>query len=352
MAHSLIVFYCGLFPVPLLRRDFEDAPLFFPALSGLMLAGENEVWMSKLLDIILGEQGLPKRLYHYTSIDAFTEIVNSKKENRFLCTNFRFLNDINEFRKGCRLAGAWLEKYWGVCESIKAKVLAEIDRCVDEDQCYFDPWILSFSTERDATALWMSYTDRQRGGVAIGVSRDRLSRDIESLDRKVKRGMREEDFGQAIGGAALLPCIYLDETLFGSGDTIFEKALSYIFCERESFYCLARQDADKYAVCCARQVVRLAALVKGSDYAFENEWRIVFTPMAQKIGNKELFSRMVVCGGKPRISICRHLNNNIIDEVLVSPHGNSERVALLASMVKQTRGYRYNVSASNSSFVG
>ena len=152
-------------------------------------------------------------IYHYTSINVLWEFL--RDESDFYCTYFKALSDPTEFQKGIFAI---------------TRILREISRESCNDfigmfSCLYSmsgksgrnlsPWIMSFSTARDETILWKSFTNQSLGGCSIGFSKERLSSMI------YKNLKYTTDEGLLI---FLLPCLYV-----GSDDqSKIEELIKYV----------------------------------------------------------------------------------------------------------------------------
>ena len=312
---------------------------------------------SGLAEIIRGDKSLPSILYHYTSPEAFVDIVGHKNGVRLMCTNYRFLNDDAEFVDGVEMALRWMKDQGGG-EKMLGRIRLAMNKTTEMGDWVMTPWILSFSECEDSTAHWMAYTDRMKGGFAIGVDSELLLRRVISANKRLKemhhsqRAELGRDVWAAQGGMFLSPCIYYKAGAKRPSDA-FYRALEHVFSDEESFSHLRGADPDRYAAYCLRQVLRIAALLKRDDYEFEREWRVVFVPMIEKC---DLFSGIRLIGGKARISLRKTLDANarrdVLKKVIVAPHGNVRKNEMLANLVKLTSGGAFKVISSNSSYNG
>lgn len=302
-----------------------------------------------LTERIVGGRSIPKILYHYTSPIGFSAIMNDENDGvRFMCTNYRFLNDDAEFNDGCECAIKWLKTHNTGRHDLAMQIIADIEKCRAEDRYGYHPWILSFSAKQDAAVQWAAYTDRQKGGFSIGVDRDALDIKMQALDKEIKKGLRAKDYDKAIGGASLLPCIYYDRHT-DEDLAKFKEVLDYIFGTNEAFHALKDTDERKYATCCARQIIKLAVLLKRNDFEFEDEWRVVVTP----VDVSNCFSGIKVRGDKPRISLRDHLKDRkIVKEVWIAPHGSKSWNLELARIVKEIKNDTFDLKSSESTYNG
>lgn len=279
---------------------------------------------------------LPKTLYHYTSLEGFLGVLDHRTQARFLSTRCDFLNDSEEFTAGCNLA----LDYLGTLDSHIASLVRK--RLNRDDPELPRPWVLSFSTKRDATQMWMTYTKKE-GGFAIGVDSSRLVKDLETYYEKCRFDDDAKEDGMfASLGAYLGKCIYIKK-----GDACnpeFTAMLDYVF-QRD----MKPEDymSERYLKYCARHILRIVALVKRDDYKFENEWRLV-----QMFDAETAAEWMKFVGDKPRMSYHRCIKQDTVKEVVVSPNGSKDKFKIIANLIKRKHGYRYSVSPSDSSYVG
>ncbi len=110
------------------------------------------------------------------------------------------LNDDAEFRKGFAYFKQYCDRKYH--DEKIAKMLMSYWTTVRKLQMLYanTPWIMSFSTERDSLSQWRAYTDRKRGGVAIGFDKAKLEDAILERSKKASNGF----------SICLLPCIYYD----------------------------------------------------------------------------------------------------------------------------------------------
>ena len=303
-----------------------------------------------LAELIRDGKKMPKVLYHYTTPDAFVEIVGHRDGVRFMCTNYRFLNDGSEFVDGYEMALRWMKERGcesSVFENIR-KATGKVDRIED---WLSTPWILSLCGNGDSVAHWMAYTDRSKGGFAIGVDSEMLENCVREADATIKGsgpvGLSNQAMPEPIGGMFVAPCLYYRK---GAKDlpSAFTRGLEHVFSRDRLF---GRDQGDKYAVHCLRHVLRLSALLKRDDYKFENEWRVVFVPMRKETG---LFGNIRIISGKARVSLRKTLDRQrtrrIVKEVVVAPHGGADKNEMIANLVKLTDGGSFKVNRSASSY--
>ena len=134
---------------------------------------------------------VPKTLWHYTSLDAFRQIIGSRK---MFATSAGYLNDLEEISHARDIADKFLRTEIHPTKPTEA-VREEINRQIDDPERQF--MVLSLSTERNQLSQWRAYS-----GASSGVS---LGFDMTSIRQQLKTEHElrlEYDFA---------PCVYCDE---------------------------------------------------------------------------------------------------------------------------------------------
>ena len=120
-------------------------------------------------------QNNPRVIYHYTSVDVFEKMLHDDSD--FYLSESSLLNDRKELYAGIEFLYRYQrdkgrELFAGLPECF---VLEYVGNPTEE------PWVMCFSSDADSLGQWISYTDRQNGGVAVGF-------DIDELFNRVKNG--------------------------------------------------------------------------------------------------------------------------------------------------------------------
>lgn len=239
-----------------------------------------------------------KTLYHYTRAPlAYTF---SRNGCDLYCTNCKELNDRREFLHGIDKIEASIREY----NVMPEKNLDELKRIIErlyltEDAA--NPWIMSFSLEDDSLSQWNGYTDHFDGGYAFGIDR-------KILENLTTTGLPNRD-------VFLLPCIYREkdvaEVLGAFVNGIFKPFLDGF---KKS------PDQVQYQVRIGSTLFALASILKDPGFACENEVRLVAFTQSRSIkviGGKHRIGIGIGDAGFGRVS-------ELISEVVVSPHGNTE----------------------------
>ena len=276
-----------------------------------------------------------RAIYHYTSVDVFERMLH--KDADFYLSECSLLNDDKEFFTGLELLFKHQEKsghdlFWGLDQDYIAKKIKNPSE---------EPWIMCFSSESDSLGQWISYTDRQKGGVAIGFDIDKL---FLSLNHAYA-SWRDVDnrYGSLI---YLVPCFYAERD-----ESSISKLIDFMFGEyREqmlSFYD-AEDDIAQHSVT-FELILIFSSMIKHESFHGEKEWRIVFLPHSE-----DRTAQYQFLGGKPRLKSHMFDDKNMlrdaIVDVMISPHGSGTRP--VASLLKLSGRYSLNPRHSKSPYNG
>ena len=241
--------------------------------------------------------------YHYTTIDTFDKLVDEGGE--LYCTHYMDLNDDVEFWKGFGYFEKYLleRKFSDAGEEHIGEHLRKLKTTWQAlHKLHTDvPWIMSFTTEKDSLSQWRAYTDRARGGIAIGFSK-------EDLECEIRKCYDENMSNKSV---MLLPCIYqgtdvnerLDELL---GQLIGGEPSQLV------------QNEGLLRI--------LFSIIKDRSFESEHEWRIV----VHTADNASLAGVKII-GNKARIPIGigaqgAYNIRSLVREVIISPHGDKNRL--------------------------
>ena len=271
-------------------------------------------------------------LYHYTSIDTFQKLLADNGD--FYCTDFRVLNDSSEMMMGMELALKYLSVVFTWSE-MKCVWFRENYKMLVGGGGIVTPWVMSFSCERDSLNQWGMYTDRERGGVAVGFDISLVNSAIgrwpgcyskAALTSEGEKGLDKKFELQ------LLPCLYA-ETDKDTINELFDMRLKpHADVFRRIGEASAAQEipADDFT-CAIISILEVSAIIKHEAFRNEKEVRLVLLPMTKSLADCELI------GGKPRwktyVCVTRkegHGNpkreplRGMIKEVLISPQGDPD----------------------------
>lgn len=300
---------------------------------------------------------IPDCVYHYTSRDKAVAITNtliesgaSQSDNPDLCgfafSNYRFLNDSREYELGIKFALDWLQQFKSFSKELRGELIGQLTDNKDK----FAPYVLSFCRQRDSTPHWQIYTDAE-GGYAIGLDVRMLK---EEVDRYVRSVTKADEKSLFKDGTALtfMPCMYWPSECDWQSDGKFNEKLSEaigLFFDGFSDIFWGGKGEDKQRECaswCAMRICQFASFVKSNDFRHEEEWRLALRP--DLVADKD--ARIIA--GTPRITP-RKLNlGKCIREVVISPHGDKDRLRLLAEFQMTRAGIGVDIEDSKSTYNG
>lgn len=316
---------------------------------------------------------MPTRLFHYTSFDNLRYFFEPDVD--LLATHIAVLNDKDEIRAGFRLFCDALVKEFGDTEAVMYLWECFSKSRTDTTRM---PYVFSLSTDSNSLPQWRAYTDQREGGYAIGF-------DGNTIDNAV--------IGNMVGGSHygwnefLMPCVYT-----GNADLQFviDRGIE-VFSETFETYFKSNKPIEKRLLegnLAVDVLVLLSSFIKNGGFETEREWRVVVKPgiletkfndrtmyeqlgritrLAQKSGNgftedentshldvvkvsAEIFrglwdSRVLILGGKPRVAT--RLKNLLIGispliaEIIVSPHGDTDRLMTVAAAMLKMAGLNF-----------
>jgi len=296
----------------------------------------------------------PGRIYHYTSKEVLLEL--TKGDAKLFATYFRALNDDQEYVKGFTyVVKKYLPKKNRKILKLLEPYIAENDKWMGSEKpnCpVLMPWVMSFSREKDSLYQWRSYVDPADGGFAIGFDFEELEK-LVRISAQARRSRGKSDASALSYELHFLPCLYLDEN-DGADVKQANRLLDFLFKE---WYVRRKKDAgftknEEFAIL-ALVITNLFALItKDASFRNENEVRLVMF-----LKGDEYFKNITFIGGKPRIEIplCRETGkkiNELIKEVVISPHGDRCLLRTIADMSALKNQIKYAIKTSNSPFNG
>lgn len=286
-------------------------------------------------------QKIPERtLFHYTSLDVMNEMC--KENGDFLATHFMFLNDTHEFFLGVQLALRELES----CSSLPKDLVKDLPQFQTDARNHIirllnsgniSPWIVSFSKEPDSLSQWVSYTDRIKGGVAIGFD-----------SYAIQKAIREEE------KAPLFPSVKLSFHMMRcryTNDNNAKDWLKTVFSNVTTSgpFQAASLNERKQRILAA--IIICAAAIKNKSFSPEMESRLVVLCSQEALRDRYKF-----VGGKPRIETRLFGNKyklaQAISSVVISPHGNRAKLISTVNLLRLKLGRNIPIWLSMSSYNG
>jgi hypothetical protein len=212
----------------------------------LELVGELGKWYGR---IISTEKQIPdNRLYHYTTLIAFREIIGS---NQFRMTSYQYLNDETEFVHSDHLIKTsictyknrfrfmeeyFLQRYLGYNSTFGKRVA---------------PFVFSLSEDGDSLPQWRAYGDDGKG-IMIGIEPPRDGKRYYRNLSKVTYDPLEQQ--------SIMNRIF---------EEYFEICSHHDYSERESLNVIS----NLYEM-----IMRMRVYLKNSSFASEKEWRYANYP--------------------------------------------------------------------------
>ena len=345
--------------MPPLRRDVKARHSFCPGRSGgswkkKRIRAERGVekmdlfsWLQEAKPMSDSSNGL---IYHYTSLEILELFL--KFDGDFWCTQFCSLNDRTEMTMGATVAAGYFKIHYGWT----------VEKCLWFRKLYEDfvfrnmaimPWVFSFSRARDSLYQWGMYTNRAKGGVAVGFDRRWL---IDLIDRRpcqysAAANMTGTLCKYQLYDLRLLPCLYVRS----DSEKIEElMALSFEGCENEisrlSELAPGDRISDEDVLRVMSAILNFSPIIKHESFIHEEEERLVLYPKTRNLVDVELK------GGKPRwrsyISEAIKIHNDkgefgkdqlrefrhLIKEIMISPHGDQQSLLMNVGFLRIKAG--------------
>ncbi len=262
-------------------------------------------------------------VYHYTDGGAAVGIV---EEAKLRATNILYLDDGRDMAHSLEFFGEAIairerENPGGVT----AELTGLIHQYMSEVGSYVPPdiWIATFCSRRDDAEAWAAARERGGHGVALGFSAAGIMRGAET------------------GGALLAPCCYDDDTKVGIMTRGLEVAERLYAKRRDAF---ARTPGAGVALVryVLRELALFGALMKRSDLAHEEEWRVILcNPSQTAVGARRisaiarpdytsLYIDLEIADATDRLPIC---------EILVGPSPHQQMTARAFWTLLYKHGY-------------
>lgn len=265
------------------------------------------------------------RVYHYTSMEVLWEFL--KPEYDFLCTYCKALSDPTEFKTGMFACTRMMRKLSNGNEEDFLQPLRGAVELSGKSGLECMPWTMSFSNADDDTNQWKNYTDRNKGGCAVGFN-------VEKIKLAIGAGLAHDRWCLI----NFLPCVYVgcdsDDLVY----ELFEYAMNDL--ARDLACKLSQSHNDRLADKAARTLVflLLSSIFKHQDFKDEREWRLVLQPL----NLSEVAKAVVMKGGKIRMRTGvwgeKRKVSDCIERIVVSPHGPSDNLKEMGDLFAALRG--------------
>jgi hypothetical protein len=262
-------------------------------------------------------------VYHYTDGPAAANIL---EEAKLRATNILYLDDGRDMGHSVEFfRQAMADRLRANPGGATAELIAIITQYLSEVGGLVPPdiWIATLTRERDNAEQWNAIAERGHGhGVALGFTAAGIQRSAES------------------GGALLAPCCYDDATKVA----IMTRGLSVL----EKLYEKRRQNSAKpttggalvhYVI---RELALFGALMKRSDLAHEEEWRVILcNPSQTAVGARRItaMARPDYTGLYIDLDIADATDRLPICEILVGPSIHQQMTARAFWTLLYKHGY-------------
>jgi hypothetical protein len=262
-------------------------------------------------------------VYHYTDGGAAVGIIEGAK---LRATNILYLDDGRDMAHSLE----FFSEAIAIRErqnpgGVTAELVDLIQQYMSEVGSYVPPdiWIATFSSQRDSAHGWQAARKRDSHGVALGFSPVGIMRGAET------------------GGALLAPCCYDDDTKVGimtRGLEIAEK----LYEKRRQAFAKTPDSGVALVRYVLRELALFGALMKRSDLAHEEEWRVILcNPSQTAVGARRinaiarpdytsLYIDIEIADATDRLPIC---------EILVGPSPHQQMTARAFWTLLYKHGY-------------
>lgn len=284
----------------------------------------------------------PKTIYHYTTINVLPEFM--KDDGDLYCTHCRALNDDEEYRLGLEYARNFISRNY---KARSRAMLGFVDRFY---RLYRDkwrqPWIMSFTTEKDSLVQWVSYSDKRDGGYAIGFDYSRLRKLVAE-----KMYSCVDSFN-----IYLLPCLYLRHS---RGNKTVEQddqangLLSFLLDQfANEFQDFVNNKETKSRGLIESIILLFASMIKNASFKHECECRLVIQPTDRA----SALENYRVVGTRPRLPSLMFPKlgklRDLITEIGISPHGKDNVLRTAVELYAAKNDNSFSVYKSTSPYNG
>ena len=314
-------------------------------------------------------------VWHYTSPDVLVKLLNDE----IYATHYRFLNDDEEISYALKVCLDFFQnRLQGFDIDLFIKMMLKQD-----------VFVMCFSTAKDSLSQWRAYTSNQKGGFAIGFSKNKLCSYLNyAMNKKKGADVKGADVkGADVIDWGWIKCLYSKESLHhcllelenllkqnveltpsfmqfmnGVSNAVTQKGQNgkkALEVMQDSYMNLERMSLVM------NHLFNIALSYKHPSFAEENEERIlgfgvnlaVIDGLPLKESSKHRHDIEFI-GGKPRIRIPipfhkpKHSVKDCIKCIVVSPHGDKERNTLMAELLRDKYDLQIEIEQSSSSYNG
>lgn len=259
------------------------------------------------------------KIYHYTSINALKNIIS---ESKLWLTDYRFLNDYNEFEYGLNIFKDVLKMTNKLPKLMKEQILNRLSsRMVNYknlDYMESSVFILSFSLDQDNKDLWNYYTKDNFGfGYNFEIEPNKLKTDFLDLKRN------------ALSHNSNFPLFHIPHGKIvynlEKQKAIFSDAIDAIITSHPTGVGVVSDICE--------EILKLCFFMKSSDFMNENEYRIAImfpSDKLKKFTNPNSFPKYFFTENYgsfiPRLELIFNLNS--IKSITISPYNKMDFTAI------------------------
>ena len=237
-------------------------------------------------------------LYHYTSLETFFKIFNTKeKKITFWATNAYYMNDPKEIEYSFKLfidSLEFFEKETNIKDNKLSDFFKKTDMHNELFKMFGDPFLISFSESFDDLSMWRFY-GKNGDGVSIGIDREYLI---------------EFSKGKESQNTNLIKCIYNEKELLNELKIFWHKNYSSFKTNKKSL------EMDDFSLIFLIQ--KIAFIAKKNSYLPEKEWRLCKSEVNKKNMNFTFKNNVFL----PYIKL--EFDREAVKEIVLGPCLNNE----------------------------
>lgn len=194
-------------------------------------------------------------LYHYSTIDALLNMVQTDGQLHFWATRYDYLNDGEEFKKGIEVLNTIIPKIKKEFKTEEAKKISGyITELGNELKKYYKSgntgfYVVSLSEEADSLPMWRMYGN-DCNGIAIGLDFDIVYHEYDKTETIGKEKLRKVSYER---------------------DKSIEHTIKSIY---ELWKTLETREGVELANEYANIVNLLCIYIKSQHFEYEKEWRV------------------------------------------------------------------------------
>ncbi len=214
-------------------------------------------------------EAAPNILYHYTSIEAFKKIIESRKIH---ATRYDQMNDESEIRIGVERLLEAVRRH-GTDDSFRDYKDFLISGIEAYKKDTLEVYVLSLSGAADSLDQWRAYA--RSGGVAIGFDRKKVQEGfLCDVTRKVGGQQVKNPIRHDLNNR-VMQCLYTDK----NGDLDLRSIVADQFFKQNSYGALFKKQnsiaQNIFYASLSAMIYQTICSIKHGAYASEKEWRCV-----------------------------------------------------------------------------